>query len=456
MGTRRVLFGSLHGVKLRRVTEEKEDQQSGSEGIDDSANSPDSAGEANGSTEPRTAVDGPAEPPAAATAAPSSSGESDADVPRVRFAGLTDWQALRAPSDADDETQHLVEETQSSLDERLLSILSAERLVVLAGLGTSRELDNAVDMADLWREAENIPGFEEAAALSPDGRQAEDIEVLLSRCQSKLDLEEDQTLREFVRSTERRILDLCSFIDDQTELPTHGQFLRRIARRSTRLPRVEIFTTNYDLAFERAAADTRFFLVDGFQLRPPYRFDGNALDVDLVHRQVGEGLMLEPNVAQLLKLHGSVDWNRASGSVQRVTGRPDNPALIYPRQSKFQHSFAPPYLEFMARFQMALRARDVAVLIIGFGLRDEHLVQPLRLAVESNIGLRLVVVSPNLSNNGDDPIKSWVALTENGDRRLTLIKSTFAKFADLLPDVAPYDERELHDRRIEGNDVIGA
>lgn len=427
------------------MTEEKKDGAPGSE-TDVPQHSPDPPEETNGSAQ---------EDPATVEHPPGGDAV-DAAVPRVRFAGLTDWQGLQASSNADDETKHLVEETRSRLDERLLSILSAERLIVLAGLGTSRELKNAVDMADLWQAAQSVPGFEEAVTLSPDARQAEDIEVLLSRCQSKLDLEEDQTLREFVKGTERRILDLCSFVDDETDLPTHGQFLRRIARRSTRLPRVEIFTTNYDLAFERAAADTRFFLVDGFQLRPPYRFDGNALDVDLVHRQIGEGLMLEPNVAQLLKLHGSVDWNRDSESVQRVDGRPDNPALIYPRQNKFQLSFAPPYLEFMARFQMALRARDVAVLIIGFGFRDEHLVQPLRLAVESNIGLRLVVVSPNLSDSSAEPIKSWIRLTKNGDRRLTLIKSTFAKFADLLPDVAPYDERELHDRRIEGKGVIGA
>ena len=383
-------------------------------------------------------------------------GDDRPGMPQVRFAGLAEWQALKAPLDADDEAKHLVEETKNNLDERLLSILSAERLVVLAGLGTSREVDDSVDMADLWREAQNISGFEDAVALSPTASETEDIEVLLSRCQSKLDLEDDQRLRDFVLGTERRILDLCSFVDDNTDLPTHGQFLRRIARRSTRLPRAEIFTTNYDLTFERAAADTRFFLVDGFQLRPPFRFDGNALDIDLVHRRPGEGLMLEPNVAQLLKLHGSVDWNRDAGTVQRVAGRPDNPALIYPRQSKFQLSFAPPYLEFMARFQMALRARDVAVLIIGFGLKDEHLVQPLRLAVESNIGLRLVVVSPDLGNNGADPVKSWISLTESGDRRLTLIRGTFANFADLLPDIAPYDERELHDRRIEGDSVIGA
>lgn len=425
--------------KLRQMADGKSNEESALEETDGPRDSPDGSGPVHDSAESESPEE-----------------RSAPDMPRVRFAGLTDWQALQTPPGTDDETKHLVEKTKSGLDERLLSILSAERLVVLAGLGTSRELERSVDMADLWREAQSIPGFEKATALSPDAREAEDIEVLLSRCQSKLDLEDDQELHEFVLETERHILDLCSFVDDDTKLPTHGQFLRRIARRSTRLPRAEIFTTNYDLAFERAAADTRFFLVDGFQLRPPYRFDGNALDIDLVHRQVGEGLMLEPNVAQLLKLHGSVDWNRDAETVQRVTGKPANPALIYPRQSKFQLSFAPPYLEFMARFQMALRARDVAVLIIGFGFKDEHLVQPLRLAVESNIGLRLVVVSPNLANDGAEPIQSWIKLTKNGDRRLTLVKSTFAQFADLLPDIAPYDERELHDRRIEGDSVVGA
>jgi hypothetical protein len=67
-----------------------------------------------------------------------------------------------------------------------------------------------------------------------------------------------------------------------------------------------------------------------------------------------------------------------------------------------------------------------------------------------------VVVSPNLANDSAEPVQSWIKLTTNGDRRLTLVKSTFAQFADLLPDIAPYDERELHDRRIEGDSVIGA
>ncbi|HEX6753665.1 MAG TPA: SIR2 family protein [Solirubrobacterales bacterium] len=383
----------------------------------------------------------------------SAAGEppaSDGPPPAVQFAGLSDWQSLEVSKDDGEEAEHAAESAQATLAERLLSILSAERLVVLAGLGTSMEIQGSVDMSDLWDEAGGLKGFEKAAALSPEATESKDIEILLSRCQSALDLEKDSELESFVSAAESHILERCGFVSEETDLPTHRRFLRRIARRSTRLPRSEIFTTNYDLAFERAAAATRFFLIDGFQLRPPYRFDGNALDLDLVRRHTGEGLTLEPNVAQFLKLHGSVDWDLDDSTVRRVSGKPKKPALIYPRQNKFQLSYAPPYLEFMARFQMALRARDVAVVVVGFGFNDEHLVQPIRLAVESNVGLRLVVVSPDLGEDKESIVNSWIELASGGgDRRLTFIKTTFERFTDLLPDIAPPDERELHDKRIE-------
>jgi hypothetical protein len=53
-----------------------------------------------------------------------------------------------------------------------------------------------------------------------------------------------------------------------------------------------------------------------------------------VRRRIGERPTLEPNVAQLLKLHGSVDWNRKAGHIERRAD-PDQPVLIYPAQTKF-------------------------------------------------------------------------------------------------------------------------
>ncbi|MBS1862164.1 MAG: SIR2 family protein [Actinobacteria bacterium] len=376
--------------------------------------------------------------------------------PSVRVAGSSSWQAIEASEGDPEEARKSAQDANTNLGERLLSCLAAERLVVLAGLGTSLEIKDAVAMAALWEQAEALDGFDAAANLSPEASEKEDIELLLSRCQSALDLRNDATLRKFVKAAEDRILELCSFVTGDSDLATHGRFLRRMARRSTRLPRAEIYTTNYDLAFERAAADTRFFLIDGFQMRAPHHFDGSALDIDLVRRVSGEGMVLEPNVAQFLKLHGSVDWQRDGSVVRRVLDKPKNPALIYPRQNKFQLSFAPPYLEFMARFQMALRGRDTALFIIGSGLKDEHVIQPIHQAVKSNVGLRVVLVSPDLEGSDNRYLSAWSDLISQGDRRLALINGTFKQFTEILPDTAPLDERELHDQRIEESAMFGS
>jgi hypothetical protein len=149
IGYLRRLLSVFGRIKLHGMANEKQAEKSKSEETDGSSGSP--GGPAGSTPEP--------------VESQAREEGSEPAIPRIRFAGLSNWQALRASSEADDEAKHLVEETRAGLDERLLSILSAERLVVLAGLGTSRELERSVDMADLWREAQNISGFEKAAAL---------------------------------------------------------------------------------------------------------------------------------------------------------------------------------------------------------------------------------------------------------------------------------------------------
>ena len=90
----------------------------------------------------------------------------------------------------------------------------------------------------------------------------------------------------------------------------HEAFLRRIARRPARLPRTQLYTTNYDLAFETAASRTGFAVIDGFSHTAPQRFDSGYFDVDLALRdrqRAASAVEWMPNVLQLLKLHGSVE-----------------------------------------------------------------------------------------------------------------------------------------------------
>jgi hypothetical protein len=143
-----------------------------------------------------------------------------------------------------------------------------------------------------------------------------------------------------------------------------------------------------------------------------------------------------------------VDWDSESGQIIRCT-EPKTPVLIYPAQTKFQLSYEVPYLESMARFQMALRETDVGLVVIGFGFRDEHLAGPISAAIRSNVGLRAVVVAPDLESTENVHVATMRDLVEAGDKRLTLVASTFRDFARLLPDISPRDEREEHAARID-------
>jgi hypothetical protein len=204
-------------------------------------------------------------------------------------------------------------------DGRLQQLLGAERLMVLTGLGTSTGIaqgDGGPGMAALWsraRDAVESADWEyalEAAVWSDD---SDDIELLLSKCQMALALSGDDRLGEFIKACEREIVEACSFVAEDTPLPIHEMFLRRIARRPVRLPRTQLYTTNYDLAFETAASRLGFALIDGFSHMYPQRFNGSYFDIDYAFRdreRAATPLEWMQNVFHLLKLHGSIDWLR--------------------------------------------------------------------------------------------------------------------------------------------------
>jgi len=300
----------------------------------------------------------------------------------------------------------------------------------------------------LFEEVKRVEGFAATSNFAAEAIAAQDVEALLSACQFKLALGDDEPVRQFLEQAESVILRLCSFIDEGTDLSVHELFLRKIARRQPRLSRTQIFTTNYDLAFEAAASNAHFNVIDGFGLGAAQAFDGSAFDLDVVRRRRGEALSLEPNVFHLLKLHGSVDWDEIGGQVYR-RANPKVPVLIYPAQNKFQMAFRSPYLESMSRLQMALRMPDVTVLVVGFGFNDAHIAAPIESAVRSNVGLRMVVVRPDLEGSDNPTVLRLSRLIEAGDRRHLLLEGKFNRFVRLLPEMSGRDDREVHDDRVD-------
>jgi hypothetical protein len=369
-----------------------------------------------------------------------------------------DWQALTVGSAEDDAAKASRESAAGALSDELGLIVNAENLVVLAGSGTSFSVmpkkgainvSTAPGMSDLWKVVQQLPSFKPVESkLCAETIATGNLERVLSEAVSRLSFEADTELLAFVNAAESVIWERCSFIGDESDLTTHELFLRKVGRRSTRLQRTQLYTTNYDLAIETAARRARFNVIDGFGYGG-HEFDGGAFDLDYVRRRPQEQLALEPSVFHLLKLHGSVDWDGSGTVVRKVSGRPTSPVLIYPSVAKYQLSYQQPYLEFMSRFQIALRQPDVGLIVVGFGFNDEHLVAPIEAAVRSNIGLRAAIVTPSARESDRSETISWVEdLITRGDRRLTLLNSTFDELVRRLPDVPQMEERDAHSERI--------
>jgi SIR2-like domain len=307
------------------------------------------------------------------------------------------------------------QENKNSLREMLLSALQMPNLVVLSGSGTSLGNVGGPSMWNLWDVAVNenagAPDSEprtqttEAQSvitkirfINPtEGKDKDNIEALLSHCEAWLQINHDDTrVKDFIKKSKEIILDKCQRFLKDDKLEAHRTFLHKLSRRSGRNPRLKIFTTNYDLCFERAAALQSLIVVDGFSFTQPRTYNPLYFGYDIVSRSrltEERGDYLD-GVFHLLKLHGSVNWVRTSEGViqEQQNPDPDQACLIYPARGKYQQSFLQPHLELVSQFFSSLREPNTCLIIAGFGFNDDHLSEPIIAAVKSNPHLKLIVV----------------------------------------------------------------
>lgn len=346
------------------------------------------------------------------------------------------------------------------LHQAIESLLTSKRLSVLAGLGTSLAVTTAEypppTMSDLWARVQQEAPEDFAAALDRANYQyqdeeAGDIEELLSKCQAAIAVSEDETLSRFVRRAEAVIAEACRFVHPGTPLPTHESFLRKVARRGRDEARLQLFTTNYDLAFEVAASNTGTIVVDGFGYSYPSVFDPGNFGLDIVKETPDGRLERLPALFRLHKLHGSVDWARTHAGVAKDP-KTERPVIVYPRSQKFELSYEPPFFDGFSAYNEALKQDDLGVLVVGSGFRDRHIVQPLLSAFKKNANLQAVIVSPSIpehppTNGVHGQVKS---LIDAGDHRHTLVSGTFEHLVKAIPQLRHVTQREIHDERVYG------
>jgi hypothetical protein len=267
----------------------------------------------------------------------------------------------------------------------------------------------------------------------------------------------DADVGAFLDSSKQVILDKCSAFLDVTKLEAHKTFLHRLSRRRVRDQRLKVFTTNYDLCFERAAAELGGVALDGFSFTTPRRYDPRFFCYDIIRRpRIGDdlGQYLE-GVFLLYKLHGSVNWARAHDGTIREKDRP-TPAeacLIYPATGKYQQSFIQPHLESIAQFLATIREPNTCLISVGFGFNDDHLAEPLLAAIESNPHMRLIVVdtvAKTKVTSGDHRFwRQFCKLSASGED-VWFINASFGDFAQMIPDLKSLTPADALMKAIKG------
>lgn len=352
------------------------------------------------------------------------------------------WMPISTSEDAGSEDKTLASENKARLQEHLKGILTNYNVTVLVGSGASL---NAVSpgvggpkMGDLWETISKWSEFENISA-KVNYTTGENIEELLSQCHTSLSFlgtDDLADVEKFIEKAEQHIYQACTeFLADEPSLPFHEELLDKLTKRKSRFPRAKIFTTNYDLCFETAAAKKGLTIIDGFSYSQPRRFNPNFFEYDIVRRAKtsSESNELVEGIVQLYKIHGSVDWEVGESGIRQVSvPAKDKRCLIYPAATKYQHSYTQPYLEMMARFLMSLREPNSSLIVVGFGFNDAHLKAPIIAAIQSNPSLNVVVVDPAAEVASTF---SYPEVAKFSSSRVTLLTATFGQFTEIVPQL---------------------
>ena len=251
----------------------------------------------------------------------------------------------------------------------------------------------------------------------------------------------DDVLRE---ALELKIAEACR-LELQPQAP-HEDFLNKLTARKSSDPRIQLFTTNYDLLFEKAANRGGFVVIDGFSFTQPRKFSGRYFDFDIVNREKTRIKQEESFVSKVFhfyKLHGSLNWFKDNlGNIEQQD-KPAKPLIIYPASEKYESSYEQPYFEMMSRFQQALRKENTLLIVIGFGFQDKHIQNVIIEAVEQNPSFQLLIVNYNGTEGIEtDCLKPFFVDEEKKQvkRNVNIVFDTFSGFVRNYPSNNTYIE----------------
>lgn len=203
------------------------------------------------------------------------------------------------------------------------------------------------------------------------------------------------------RALEGRLRELiveCLLAVVNPVLDNHCRFFSALKARTFGRPcTVWIFTTNYDLLFEVAAARVGVVVENGFcgtteRFFSPARFNMVSGDV------AGDRFTLAGQLTvKLVKLHGSISWVKADTAFferhpMAIVGSGDR-VMVLPRRKKVIDTLTEPYNTLFAQARRVLGNECRYLVSCGFSYGDEHINQHLLLPVIQSAKCRVFALT---------------------------------------------------------------
>ena len=215
-----------------------------------------------------------------------------------------------------------------------------------------------------------------------------------------------------------------SFVNsiDYSKLSAHEILFRKLCYYGA-LNRVNIFTANYDLAFEYSLDQLGIEYNDGFsgfvnrKFSPKTLESSHLLTIDKFHGSVNwvieEGSIGSDSIKEVQPKFNKVVFKDKGKEVEEVKAEINSNAdqvLIYPTSNKLYQTYSTPYSELMRFMLDKFESKRNVIIVIGYKYGDEHINEILLKALANPGNVFYFLDYDNDSNN--DFINNMKKLTD--------------------------------------------
>lgn len=238
----------------------------------------------------------------------------------------------------------------------------------------------------------------------------------------------------------------------------HEAFIKKILQRPSNLKRTNLFTTNYDMAFDYALDNLGVYYINGFQGIHNRCFRPEIYEYDIYYpgQSVSGKVYRAEKVLRYYKIHGSLSWVSTKPSTNNAYGiqeialdkgfeyNSDNQLMIYPCVSKKSFTLDLPYSELFRQFAQAITQPQSVLFCLGYSFYDEHINDMIFQAL-SIPSFTLIIANYSSEIDQKSTIEKLRTLKDN---RIIILdqkdkeRSTFVGFVkNIMPDL--YEEEEM-------------